>query len=418
MLKKKDLYRLPWSKNDNPIAWLEITDLCNLHCEGCYRQRLSGHKPLEEVKEEILFFKEWRNPDNLSIAGGEPLLHPQLPEIVAFAAERGIKPIVLTNGALLTPELLRELKAAGLAGFTLHIDSHQGRPGWQGKDEEAHNNLRQHYAEMIASVGGHLITVFNATVYPSTFHQIPAVLRWGQSHIDLVDGLVFITYRLFDTDANVGLDLAGERIEAERLSYSSGHVDESFVSGPEVADLIQECCPQFQVGSYLGGTVRHDSFKWLGAATIGNRHAIYGSVGKQTMEVAQAGHHLLRGTYLAYLSELRHPAVAFLLAPWDRMVRRTAGRWLSDVVRHPGRLFDNLHVQTIGIIQAPDLQSSGLVDMCDSCPDMTVWEGNLVNSCRLDEYRLFGALISVAAKGAVAEEQGAPPEPQAAPAED
>jgi hypothetical protein len=271
---------------------------------------------------------------------------------------------------------------------------------------------------MIASVGGHLITVFNATVYPSTFHEIPAVLRWGQSHIDLVDGLVFITYRLFDTDANVGLDLAGERVQAERLSYSSGHVDESFVSGPEVADLIQECCPQFQVGSYLGGTVRHDSFKWLGAATIGNRHAIYGSVGKETMEVAQAGHHLLRGTYLAYLSELRHPAMAFLLAPWDRAVRRTAGRWLSDVVRHPGRLFDKLYVQTIGIIQAPDLQSSGLVDMCDSCPDMTVWDGKLVNSCRLDEYRLFGGLISVAVKGEVAEEQGASPEPQVAPAED
>ena len=96
-LEKHNLYRFPWSKNDNPIAWLEVTDICNLHCEGCYRQRLTGHKPLEQVKEEILFFKRWRNPDNVSIAGGEPLLHPQILDIVACIAEHGIKPIVLTN---------------------------------------------------------------------------------------------------------------------------------------------------------------------------------------------------------------------------------------------------------------------------------------------------------------------------------
>ena len=171
-LEKRDLYRFPWSKNDNPIAWLEITDLCDLHCEGCYRQTLSGHKPLDAIKEEILFFKRWRNPDNVSIAGGEPLLHPDLPEIVSFIAGQGIKPIVLTNAANLTPAILRELKRAGLAGFTIHIDSHQGRPGWKGKSEAEHNELRAYYAEMIAAERG-LLTIFNSTVYPSTFPEIP-----------------------------------------------------------------------------------------------------------------------------------------------------------------------------------------------------------------------------------------------------
>ena len=53
-------------------------------------------------------------------------------------------------------------------------------------------------------------------------------------------------------------------------------------------------------------------------------------------------------------------------------------------------------MQTIGIIQAPDIQASGRADMCDSCPDMTIWEGRLINSCRMDEYRMFGDLLSVA----------------------
>ena len=71
-LDKRNLYRLPWSMNDNPIAWLEVTDICNIHCEGCYRQHMTGHKTLEQLKEEVLFFKRWRNPDNRS-SPGRPL---------------------------------------------------------------------------------------------------------------------------------------------------------------------------------------------------------------------------------------------------------------------------------------------------------------------------------------------------------
>ena len=149
-LDKRNLYRFPWSLNDNPIAWLEVTDICNIHCEGCYRQHMTGHKTLEQVKEEVLLFKRWRNPDNVSIAGGEPLIYPHIIDLVAFIAENGIKPVILTNGIALKPELLRELKKAGLAGFTIHIDSHQNRPQWKGKTEAEHNELRQHYADMIA----------------------------------------------------------------------------------------------------------------------------------------------------------------------------------------------------------------------------------------------------------------------------
>jgi pyruvate-formate lyase-activating enzyme len=396
-LEKHELYRFPWSKNDNPIAWLEVTDICNLHCEGCYRQRLTGHKPLDEVKEEILFFKRWRNPDNVSIAGGEPLVHPEIVDIVAFIAQNGMKPIVLTNAAKLTPEFLRELKRAGLAGFTLHIDSHQGRPEWKGKTEAEHNELREYYADMIAAERG-LITIFNSTVYPSTFHEIPEVMRWGRANIDKVHGLVFITYRILDTDASVGIDTSGAQVDASRLSYSTQSFDEQFVTSPEVYGLIKEHFPEFEPSGYLGGTIRHDSFKWLTGAMIGSRNGIYGSIGAQTMELAQAGHHLLCGTYLAYLSQMSAASLVFLMAPWDKTVRQAAKKWFSDVLRHPGRLFDGIRMQTVGIIQAPDLQPDGQADMCDSCPDMTVWNGTLINSCRMDEYRLFGGMLSVAGK--------------------
>jgi hypothetical protein len=409
-LEKRDLYRLPWSMNDNPIAWLEVTDICNLQCEGCYRQRLTGHKPLEQIKEEILFFKRWRNPDNVSIAGGEPLVHPEIIDIVAFIAENGMKPIVLTNAAKLTPELLRELKGAGLTGFTVHVDSHQGRPGWQGRSEAEQNELREHYARLIASQG-RLISIFNSTVYPSTFHEIPDVVRWGQAHPDIVHGLVFITYRILDTDTSVGLDKDGTRVDAGRLSYTTGSFDEEFVTSPEVYQMIKDCCPTYQPSGYLGGTICHDSYKWLVGAMVGTKHGMYGSVGPKTMQVAQAGHHLFRGTYLAYLAQMKAAPLLFLVAPWDPGVRQALKKRLADVVRHPGHLLDPIQVQTIGIIQAPDLQPGGQADMCDSCPDMTVWNGTLINSCRMDEYRLFGGMLSVAQKTAP-ESQLGPGEPK------
>jgi hypothetical protein len=394
MVDKRNLYRLPWSMNDNAIAWLEITDICNIYCEGCYRQRLTGHKTLDEVKEEILFFKQWRNPDNVSIAGGEPLIHPDIVEIVAFIAENNIKPIILTNAVALKPDLLRELRAAGLAGFTIHIDSHQNRPGWKGKNEAELNELRQDCADMVAEEGD-VYVIFNSTVYPSSYHEIPDVVRWGQANIDRVHGLVFITYRTGITDTNVAHDSAGREVDMSQLSYTTEQFDEEFVTSPEVYQIIKDNCPEYEASGYLGGTVRHDSIKWLAGAVVGSKNKMYGSIGKKTMELAQTVHHVFNGTYLAYMSCNKIGAKAFLLSPWDETLRQAWRNWRSDVVRHPGRLFDTLYVQSIGIIQAPDVQSSGQADMCDSCPDMTYYDGKLINSCRMDEYRLFGGFLSV-----------------------
>jgi hypothetical protein len=394
-LDKRNLYRFPWSLNDNPIAWLEVTDICNIHCDGCYRQHMTGHKTLEQVKEEVLMFKRWRNPDNVSIAGGEPLIYPHIVDLVAFIAENHIKPIILSNGIALKPELLRELKKAGLAGFTLHVDSQQNRPQWKGKTEAEHNELRQHYADMVAEAGG-MYVIFNSTVYPSTFHEIPDVLRWGQANMDRVHGLVFITYRTATVSDHLATDTADRQVDLQKLSYTSEKFDEHFVTSPEVAGLIEENCPEYAPSGYLGGTVRHDTFKWLAGAVIGSKkRGVFGSIGKQTMEVAQAGHHLFRGTYLAYLSEAKVGRRVFLMSPWDPTVRRAARRWLGTIARHPGSLFESVYVQSIGIIQAPDLMGDGRADMCDSCPDITIYDGKFINSCRMDEYRLFGGFLSV-----------------------
>jgi MoaA/NifB/PqqE/SkfB family radical SAM enzyme len=393
-LDKQNLYRLPWSKNDNPIGWLEVTDICNLKCLGCYRQKISGDKTLDQIKEEILFLKRWRKVDNISIAGGEPLMHPQIMDVISFIKQQGIKPIMLTNALKLDRPTLLELKKAGLAGFTIHIDSNQGRPQWRDKTEVETNDLRQSYADMIHDVGG-LYLVFNSTVYPSTEKYIPEMVQWAQRNIDRVNGMVFICFRTAPLEEEITYQVGDEMIDARHLSYASETPAERDITSYEVHDLIKDRFPNFDAAGYLGGTWKIDSIKWLAGAMIGNKHGMYGSIGPKTMELAQTGHHLFKGRYLAYLSDGKVGGKIFLLSALDRKVRAAYKRFWGDALRHPTRLFNPIYIQTIGVIQAPDIMADGTADMCDSCPDMTYWNGELVNSCRMDEYRLFGGFVTV-----------------------
>ena len=51
IISNRDLYRLPWTLPDNAISWLEPTAMCNLACDGCYRENAkNSHKTLEQVK--------------------------------------------------------------------------------------------------------------------------------------------------------------------------------------------------------------------------------------------------------------------------------------------------------------------------------------------------------------------------------
>ena len=144
-------YRLPWNLPDNAISWLEVTKACNMYCEGCYRENgPKGHKPLAQIERELATFKKYRKTDGVSLAGGDPLVHPDIVEIVRMVAREGLKPIVNTNGLALNKELLRDLKRAGVVGFTFHIDSKQHRPQWRGKTEIELNALRLRFAEMLA----------------------------------------------------------------------------------------------------------------------------------------------------------------------------------------------------------------------------------------------------------------------------
>ena len=395
VLDHRDLYRLPWSLPDNAISWLEPTSACNLTCEGCYRENVAkSHKPLELVRREVETFRDLRNSDGISIAGGDPLMHPQIVDIVALIAEQGFKPVINTNGGMLTRELLRELKQAGAVGFTFHIDSKQGRPKWKNKNEVELNELRLEYAEMLAEAGG-LSCAFNSTVYNDTLQYTPELVDWAAKHIDIVQVMVFILFRAAVPQLPFDWYAGGRKIDLDVLAYSETRERKIDLKSPEVVAEIRRQFPDFKPCAYLNGTEKPDSFKWLLTGRIGSKEKIYGYVGAKFMEVMQTLYHFTHGRYLAYTKPPQTDLgrSMLLLAPLDRGVRGAAGRYLSSVLANPLRMFKKLHYQSIMIIQPVDFLPNGLHNMCDGCPDMTLWNGELVWSCRLEELKHFGCWV-------------------------
>jgi MoaA/NifB/PqqE/SkfB family radical SAM enzyme len=399
-LDHRTLYRLPWNLADNPIAWLEPTQACNLACDGCYRKNVKSHKSLDEVQADLDVFARLRNFDGVSIAGGDPLVYPELPAIVRRVTAMGRKAIINTNGLAMTEELLRELKAAGLVGLTFHVDSRQGRPGWRDKTEVEMNELRSVYAEMVGRVGG-LACAFNSTVYPETLHEVPELVEWAGRNVGLVHTMVFILYRaaaLEQFDYYAG----GKKVDVSALVYGEGEKKRRIdLDAREVVDVIRTRFPDFAPCAYLNGTAQPDSFKWLLAMRVASESQTYGWVGPKFMELTQAAYHLWTGRYMSYAPPSALSVGRSVLAgawPIDRGVRSAAAAWARTLATRPLEALKKQHLQSILVIQPIDFMEDGTASMCDGCPDMTVHEGKLVWSCRLEEPRAFGSFVSAARK--------------------
>jgi hypothetical protein len=256
------------------------------------------------------------------------------------------------------------------------------------------NELRLHYARMAADVGG-LSCAFNSTVYQDTLEAVPEIVAWGQKHIDIVNVLVFIAFRAAVVNGAFEYYAGGTRIDFGSVPYATAESPKVDILSTDVLATIQARFPDFRPSAYLNGTEKPDSFKWLLTGRIGTKDRIYGHVGPRFMEWAQVVHHLFRGKYLAYVSPklLRRGRSMLLLSPFDRGLAATAAAYLGALARNPLRLFSPLHFQSVMFIQPADILADGRQNMCDGCPDMTVWQDGLAWSCRLEEPMRYGSFV-------------------------
>ena len=106
-----------------------ITNVCNAQCEFCgfaadrFDPRQRRSVTLEQAR-DVIDICVRNHIGYLLFVGGEPMLHKQLPQMTRYAAERGIRPMICTNGSLWTEENMRALAASGLSSVIMSIDAH------------------------------------------------------------------------------------------------------------------------------------------------------------------------------------------------------------------------------------------------------------------------------------------------------
>ena len=103
-------------------AQLVVTRRCNLSCGYCTEyDHVSELIPLEilECRIDALHRLKFAN---ITLLGGEPLLHPQIADLVAHASAHA-QVSITTNGFLLSDGLIRRLNDAGLSNMQVSIDA-------------------------------------------------------------------------------------------------------------------------------------------------------------------------------------------------------------------------------------------------------------------------------------------------------
>ena len=107
--------------------YLEITNVCNLHCSFCPGTHRKGHfLSVEEF--DFLTSRLQGHAEYLYFhVMGEPLLHPQLPQLLQIAAAKGFKICLTTNGTLLSKQLNTLLSAEKLHKISVSLHSFEGK---------------------------------------------------------------------------------------------------------------------------------------------------------------------------------------------------------------------------------------------------------------------------------------------------
>lgn len=142
-----------------------VTDACNATCEFCNfnvnfkaaRRRTFVAK--DEALASLDILAE-NGIDYLAFVGGEPTMHPELPAMISHCRALGMNPIICTNGALLSPERIRQYIDAGLGSAIISVDApsveehecNRGLPGVCERIAAANLELRAAGVPTTASV--------------------------------------------------------------------------------------------------------------------------------------------------------------------------------------------------------------------------------------------------------------------------
>ena len=126
--KEAKLARNGVREGAGPVVVWNSTRTCNLKCRHCYMssdaKKYNDELSTEEAKRFIDDLAEFNVPV-LLFSGGEPLIRPDFFVLAAYAAEKGVRPTLSTNGTLITPEVAQRIKDIGVGYVGISLDGLQ-----------------------------------------------------------------------------------------------------------------------------------------------------------------------------------------------------------------------------------------------------------------------------------------------------
>ena len=167
-------------KRATSVLQMHLTDRCNLRCSHCYQgdstsNEMTADQILSIIDQFYSLCHIRGNAGRLSLTGGEPFVRGDFIAILKLVAARfpALRVSVLTNGTLLTENVVRDFAGAGEVGVQVSLDG----------AERTHDRIRGagNYArallgmKTLSSYGIQAVVSF--TAQRMNFREFPAVAR-------------------------------------------------------------------------------------------------------------------------------------------------------------------------------------------------------------------------------------------------
>jgi radical SAM protein with 4Fe4S-binding SPASM domain len=163
------------------LSW-NVTRECNLKCSHCYinaaDQKLGNELTTEEGKRLIDQICEVSRP-LLILSGGEPLLRPDVYELIEYGSSKGLKMGLGSNGSLIDDVVAKKLKEAGITTVSISLDSHIAAQhddfrGVIGSWEKAVNAIKVLH-------DNNILVQVNTSLTHDNYDQIDDIMRFSES---------------------------------------------------------------------------------------------------------------------------------------------------------------------------------------------------------------------------------------------
>jgi hypothetical protein len=362
--------KMSWSKQEVPHGMIEVNQKCNISCDGCYKNKFNFEKSLEEIKREVDLLARKRNLAAITIAGGEPTLYKDLNEVVRYISSKNIRPILLTNGTLLTKERILELKKNGLARIAIHIDRHQNkRPDSKpAKKDSELNFLRKKYVDLCYECG--MNSVLQLTLYKDNLKEFLDVVDFAQK---LPDTNLGILITLYSNTADI-------KKENKILEITNEYIIKLFY---EEKGLV----PTY----YLPSSNDENSLRWVfynSFMTIDKTGVIHKlnmhPKNKTALKLFSILPRIIKGRY-SFEDPRTQKQTFFALSLYGLLSFSPKTFYKCMKFKKLAKSNENLKIFSLLFQQGPKKLANGKYDTCKNCPDSTVRNGKIMPICLADQ---------------------------------